>query len=263
MNKIEICKKIKNVTRKILLKDGDNYISAGTGILINSEGFILTANHVIEKYKQLKQPLIIVNTFDNDGSLQPIPYTIDFSDVSLDVGTSGVVKPLGIDLAILRPIENLEGLEFMELEESIPDVGEDVIMAGFPDEINPTLDFNKSLNYEGNAELVAKHKEIENHFKFSMNLIMAKSGMIGAVHGIKISAKFLDKSVSIDGASYWIDNASTFGASGGPVVNYSGKLVGIVCQKGLTSLNGIEKIIPSGTTMALSHKLITWKISKQ
>jgi len=90
-----------------------------------------------------------------------------------------------------------------------------------------------------------------------MSLMLIKSGMIGAVHEIRIG----NKETAINGASYLVDNASTVGASGGPMVNSKGKLLGIVCQKGLTSFNGKAKVLPSGSTMALSHKLITWKLS--
>ena len=95
-----------------------------------------------------------------------------------------------------------------------------------------------------------------------MCLAMIKSGMIGAIHKIKISGNStipgLQKGINLEGAEYWIDNTSTYGASGGPVVNSLGKLIGILCEKGMTTDPGLDIKVPSGSTMALSHKLITW-----
>ena len=126
------------------------------------------------------------------------------------------------------------------------------------------LNFDKSLNFD-NHELKEKRFEIEGFVKSAMRLIMIRSGMVGSVQKINISGNcdFSDfkKSISVSGATYWVDNAVTYGASGGPVVDYSGKLIGIISEKGATAgLSDSEKLVPSGSAMVLSHKLITWRL---
>ena len=139
-------------------------------------------------------------------------------------------------------------------------------MAGFPDEISPPLNFEAMLNYN-NSDLAKNKNQIEAFFKVFMRLIMIKKGMIGGVHKVNISGNCdipgLVKEVKVQGAVYWIDNGSNHGASGGPVINFDGKLIGIVCEKGLTNQSITDDLslkVPSGATMALSHKLISWAI---
>ena len=47
MDKIEICKKLKETTRQIIIHDDEEIISKGSGVIINSKGGILTAAHVV------------------------------------------------------------------------------------------------------------------------------------------------------------------------------------------------------------------------
>jgi len=257
MDKIEICKKIKKTIRSIVLFDNDNIISSGTGIVIRNTGTLLTAGHVIEDYSKLSNPKIIVS------GLEDIPrteYKPLLHNPSFDINMPNLINPLKIDLAILEPEAQIKNSPFLELDNDIAVEGEEVIMAGFPDEVKLPLNFDKALNFD-NSDLGRQELEIKNFFTFSMRLIMIKSGMVGSVQKIDFSGKSDMpgiENISISGATYWIDNASTYGASGGPVVNSDGKLIGIICEKGLTIQRDLDLEIPSGSTMALSHKLITW-----
>jgi hypothetical protein len=125
-------------------------------------------------------------------------------------------------------------------------------MAGFPDDIKLPLNFDKALNFD-NQDLKEKKYEIESFLKNSIRLLMVRHGIIGSVQKIQINN-------NINGATYWIDNAVTYGASGGPVVDSSGKLIGIISEKGVTDGVDSKNLVPSGSTMALSHKLITWHL---
>ena len=262
MNKIEICKKIKKSIRKLVLSDEEQFKSWGTGVIISEGGIILTANHVISDYPKLTHPKIIAYGL---GGISIVEYKPKLFNVSLNINMPDMAYPLPIDLAILEPIEKVKEISFLKLNKDIPFEGEDVIMAGFPDEIKPPLNFDRMLNLD-NPELNKNRFKINEFFKTQMCLIMIKSGMIGNTQKTSITGKCeipgIAKSIEANGAVYWIDNASNNGASGGPVVNFSGKLIGIICEKGLTNqgqeILNLNLKVPSGATMALSHNLITW-----
>ncbi|KKP67784.1 MAG: hypothetical protein UR66_C0010G0022 [Candidatus Moranbacteria bacterium GW2011_GWE1_35_17] len=259
MNKVEICKKLERTAVKIALFSGDQLQGTGTGVIIKNNGVVLTANHVISDFCKIANPKIIIITKDKNDKVLHLEYLPVLYNVSFDANMPESFNSLNIDLAILKPKEVVDfGDDYISLEDNLMPVGEDIIMAGFPDEIRLPLDVDSKFNFD-NPEMLEKRKEIGQALDFFMALRMAKSGMVGATHKIIINGNFNSKSINVEGASYWIDNASTFGASGGPVVNYEGRLVGIICQKALTKLPPYSEInIPSGSTMALSHKLITW-----
>lgn len=261
MDKIEICEKIKKSIRKLVLSDGEQIKCWGTGIVINDSGVILTANHVISDYSNLTHPQIIAYGL---GDIPTIEYKPKLFNISFDINMPDFAKPLTIDLAILESIKNINGISHIELGDEIATEGTDVIMAGFPDEMKPPLNFDRMLNFD-NPELSKNRFKIGQFFKVQMRLIMIKSGMIGSVQETNVSGKCeipgLPKFIEVKGAVYWIDNASNHGASGGPVVNLSGKLIGIISEKGLTKqeiTSDLNFKVPSGSTMALSHNLITW-----
>lgn len=260
MNKIEICKKLEKIVVKVAVFDGKILKSTGTGVVIRKDGILLTANHVIENYKSLSDPKIVIVAKSNKEKALHLEYEPVFADVSLDMQMPQFLAPLEIDLAILRPKNKADfEFDFILLDDEIVPVGTDVIMAGFPDEVKLPLDFASKLDFS-NKELKGKETDINQALSFFMALRMVKSGMVGAMHRITLNSKFNSKIINIKGASYWIDNVCTFGASGGAVVNSDCKLVGIMCQKAMTQfLPQID--IPSGSTMALSHKLITWFMS--
>ncbi|PIU08925.1 MAG: hypothetical protein COT31_01555 [Candidatus Moranbacteria bacterium CG08_land_8_20_14_0_20_34_16] len=259
MNKIEICKNLEKTAVKITLFSGDQLKSTGTGVIIRNDGIVLTANHVISDFGKIANPKIIIITKDKNDKALHLEYLPVLYNVSFDANTPESLNPLDIDLAILKPKDTIDfGDDYILLEDNIIPVGTDVIMAGFPDEIKLPLDVDSKFNFS-DQEMLKNKENIGQALDFFMALRMAKGGMVGATHKIIINGNFNSKAVAVEGASYWIDNALTFGASGGPVVNYEGKLIGIICQKALTKLLPYSGMtIPSGSTMALSHKLITW-----
>lgn len=255
MNKKKICAKVKESIRKVDVFSNEDVISAGTGVLINPSGFLLTANHVISCL-DTNSTIIVSGGTDN----KRIKYEPFFFDVSVDINMEKFLKPVNIDLAILKPVLEIKTENYLNLNKRKIKEGEEVIMAGFPDDIKPPLNFDKLLNFE-NLELGVKKNEIKSFFENFLRFLMIRHGIIGSVQKVNINTVFEEKKLEIKGATYWIDNAVTYGASGGPVVNSSGDLIGIISEKGVT--DGVvdsEKLIPSGSTMALSHELITWRI---
>jgi len=254
MDKKEICQKIKYAMRKVIITLDGNVISFGSGVVISHSGVLLTANHVLEDCLGDPRARIIV---DGVEKINQIEYKIRLGGVSFNINQPEFVKPINIDLAILEPIKAMNADFFVELGNGLASEGEEVIMAGFPDDINPPLNFNKVLNFD-NPKLGEKKMEIENFFENSMRFLMMKSAIVGNVQ--KVNIQDSQKNINIGGGVYWLDNTVTYGASGGAVVDSSCKLLGIISEKGVTGGVDSTDRVPSGSTMALSHELITWNL---
>ena len=151
----------------------------------------------------------------------------------------------------------------MELYDGKAPVGTDVILAGFPDDVDIPLNFDESFNLM-NPDMTNVKKALDKRFIYYMRQPLFKKGMIGSMSGIHIEAP--EQGILIDGASYTIDTELTYGGSGGPIVNMDGKLLGVIIRKGFTSAKklqiqqsnqGIIEKLPSSTGFGLSHHLIT------
>ena len=260
MDQINLCEKIKGVLRHIIIDDGEKVISAGTGIIINEKGYILTAKHVVAYGGKIYQGQLIVIP---PGSKKECEYVF-FSDpkLSIDISSPDLLKPVEIDLAILKPKEHIH-TEFLELFDGKAPVGTDVILAGFPDDVDVPLNFDESFNLM-NPDMTDVKKVMDKRFIYYMRQPLFKKGMIGSMTPISIDAS--GQNIKISGASYTIDTELTYGGSGGPIVDMAGKLLGVIVRKGFTSAKkleiqhrtqGLVDKLPSGTGFGLSHHLIT------
>lgn len=265
MTKIEVCKKIKKVIRHIVIDNGAKVLSAGTGVVVKEDGTLITAKHVIESEDGIYHGNILVNGIDiKQKEYQPAIYGLNF-----DFNQPEFIKPISIDLTILKPVQRLFGVEYINLFDGLAEVGTDVIMAGFPDDIKLPLNFIEKLKTE-NSEMAVVKKAIDLKFRYYFSQLMFKGGIIGHcqmihlnncdVKNLKISG--LEK-IDVTGATYWMDNHLTYGGSGGPIINLDGQLLGLICEKAFTAskMQSIPKL-PSGTGMGLSHQLISWILPK-
>lgn len=265
MNKIEVCNNIKKVIRQIIIDNGTQILSAGTGVVVEEDGTLITAKHVIESELGIYHGKILVRGINTEQiEYQPVIHGFGF-----DINQSEFIEPISIDLTILKPVKKLSGVEYIKLFNGIAEIGTDIIMAGFPDDVKLPFDFIEKLKTE-NPEIIKVKDAIDSRFDYYFRQLMFKSGMVGHCQKIhlnncdvsKLKINGLDK-INVLGATYWIDNQLTYGGSGGPIINLNGELLGIICEKALTKskIPGISKL-PSGTGMGLSHQLISWLLPK-
>lgn len=269
MNKSEICQKLKTLLRKVIVVNGDVVTSAGSGIVINEDGSILTARHVISDNDGRAYLGKIKVSGLNTGGLQeyysPLPLNLSF-----DMGVLNLINSINLDLIILKPVKPQSDIECIVLSDDRYDVGDDVIMAGFPDDIDEPFHFMDNLNVD-NPDIATLLMDYNSKYQFIFKQQMFKHSIIGNRQSIvfpKVLLERLDgwkgpKEVSINGAIYWTDNHLTYGGSGGPLVNDNCELVGIMTEKAFTRLILDEPsniLIPSGTGMALSHNLLSWML---
>lgn len=260
MNKIEVCNKVKKMVRQIIVDNGSKILSTGTGVVIREDGTLVTARHVVEGDDGVYHGRIRVRGSDS-AEKEYIPAIVG---LNLDINFPDLVDPLIIDLTILKPAEPQKEVEFINICNRVSEVGTDVLIAGYPDDISLPFHFDKKLS-ESNPEMQKVKEVMEERFKFFFRQLMCKSAMIGHVQNVKLGMDVSKlgiegvNKIHAEGAVYWLDNHLTYGGSGGPIVNLDGELLGVICEKAFTEskMESVDQL-PSGTGMGLSHQLITW-----
>lgn len=256
-SRTELCDLLRLVTYRVIAESPAG-LSAGSGVIINEAGWLLTAKHVVGSKPDDRERTITVCGVDR--SLQVTYLPIPESFVRIDSGIPTLMRPLNIDLVLLRPETCVQDVPFVELRDDIPRAGTDVIMAGFSDDVYPTFNWDEAFE-TCNPDMAAAKEAFDSRIRYFMRQLLCKRAMIGNVGRVNI--EFADG--KLVGATYTLDAELTHGGSGGPVVDYDGRLVGIICRKGLTTAKNFEiqttKIerlakLPSTTGFALSHKLL-------
>lgn len=139
-------------------------------------------------------------------------------------------------------------------------VGQEVIMAGFPDEIEFPLSLDKKLKRDYLRDKQSDGKLHDNFDRLKTLLLMQKYGMIGFTDNIIINPELggdFKLKVGVD----YIDNAMHSGASGGPVVNENSEVIGVISKRAVTRISSSNKTIPahevpSGSTLSISPRTI-------
>lgn len=244
MDTVKLSKYLEGTTYQIKVFEDEKIISKGSAFPYTKSGHLLTANHVIAS--AIDNPDIKIIAKNAEGA--EFKYTLGQHNIGMSNELFKV--PLIVDLATLNPESPFENLDFLKIYENTLNVGEKVLMAGFPDEGEWPLEFNYYLD--------RKHPDVKEKLKDipeSGDLLLIKSGMISRRSEVNLIGK--DKQIS--GEIFYIDNAMHSGASGGPVINANGEAVGVISQRAMTE-GGTDEIpdlkIPSGSAVAISPRFL-------
>ncbi len=240
----------------------DKLLATGTGVTIDSQGTVLTAGHVLCDDGEFRSERVLVTT---DEGLFPYKPVLS-GDLAFEMDLKGLSGSLEIDLNILTPLVQLSDASYLPLSGSVSEVGEEMIMAGYSDEIVFQVHPDQFVDldaFEGEDPRTRLEKEI---FSERFKVEMLKRGMVGNVQKLYLSNVDLeragiDDSISIEGAYYGIDTHLTEGGSGGPVVNKNGEVIGVVIRRSKTeSGNRWVPLLPADTGVVLSHHLASWAL---
>lgn len=265
MHTIALCQKLLDVTYYVLVLHDGEKVGEGSAVCYSSEGGLLTAAHVIDNRLSrdgarldpgfVKDPELKVMARLPAGPLTP--YALVQVGLEINVPTD-FKDPLIVDLAVLRPLSPVTGKPFLPLRQQSAPIGTDVLLSGYPDEIRVPFDFDRKVDWALPGPRGKQHD-----LELLANAIFVKRGMIGQFFPTDLTCTLVNetgqKAIRILGYHYWIDQSSHPGASGGPVVDMDGNLVGIICQRGTTDASSADHPdlrVPSGSTLAVSPSFI-------
>lgn len=259
MTSKEACKLLESTTYfvNIYLEEGEaqpELISKGSAVAINSTGDLLTAAHVVTtrlpiREEDVRDPNAVILAMRKGGRLAR--YHPLLCGLTVRVGDY-LTTPITIDLAVLRPFEPQRGTPFLPLSIEAPQLGDFVLMAGYPEDVHLPFSFDRILN-PANPQIEAQRFYLD----IARRLLMVRSGMIGNRSGVVINEEY-------SGHIFYIDNALHSGASGGPVMNYDGKIVGILTERAITTVpyeDTPNLRVPSGAAVALTPRIIIHQLS--
>ncbi len=256
MNSIQMCQKLQETTRLIIVHDRTEIISTGSGVIINSKGDVLTAAHVVTTRLPVRPEDV------EDPEIRILIGNVNYKPMycGITISTQYLRKPISIDLAILTPSLPQSNMPFLPINEGEPPIGSKVLMAGFSDEIELPFSFDRIIDYqhpllkEIPSALQSSGPILKNIFGIMRRQLLIKSGMIGKTFGFNFSDS---KNNSYSGNLLYIDNVMHSGASGGPIVNDKPEIIGIITERAITSVPYEEtpKLkVPSGSTVAITPK---------
>jgi hypothetical protein len=251
MNTIQVAQFIENSTVAICaIENGETY-STGSGVIIDNNGTVLTADHVITNNRTLRPEEIdngeVVILCKNKASeyQQYIPIVW-----SIAMEAEYLKNPIKIDLALLKPLSSYSPNEFIPILFENPKLGEEIMIGGFPEDICLPFNFDKVVKLTSiagfcNTDQIKKRLELFNR------MLVVKRAIVSKVFPFSFSGF----GKSINGSLFYFDNVMHSGGSGGPVVNEKGQLIGIISERAVVDMkyeDSVQGKIPSGAGLAIS-----------
>lgn len=270
MDKVQLSKKLDETTYRIRVFENGELFSEGSAFCFSHRGLLITAAHVVDggkpfdvsRFNELK---ITIEAHTKTGHIKL--YRPKICGININWPTGPLKDNILIDLAVLIPIEPVDNIPFLEIEDDLQPVGTDVLMAGFPDELEFPLKLDENADMT-RLKKVQSEKDIKSNLsRLKGLLIMKKSGMIGFSDDLIINPDLGD-GFKLKIGVFYIDNGMHSGASGGPVINSEGKVLGVITKRAVTrvsypDLENPNKDVPSGSTLAITPKTIVYFLKYQ
>lgn len=260
LNSVDLCKRISSASWRVLVYDPeapDKLISFGTAFAVTPSGILLTARHVIANRGGFySDPILCIN---NDNTVAKLFRPITSPKLKLDTGRKGL-HPFLLDVSALSPMEAIS-CEYLPLRKERLCVGEEVIASGYAKDI--TLPFYLDEHVDTHSW---EGLDIKAELKIPLKRqLFHKKTMIGACWPLNIN-NYPKPGTLTEAAQYIYGSDLVEGASGGPVVDFDGKVAAVISRKGTAGLQDYQisttdgvgiNSLPSGSGTAFSHHLVT------
>ncbi len=182
----------------------------GTAFIVTENGLLLTNKHVIEFSSQDPRSGMIQGRNYTPVMIQLLAYFPGRSD-PVYVEVAHIDEQM--DMVLLRPISDLKDIVPLAFEPTIPKPGEEVLLLGYPLGISALVaraspGILESITMDGTADF------------WTVALKLSEAGYIKP-----LATRGIVGQVSDDFVVY--DAETTFGGSGGPVLNLDGNVIAI------------------------------------
>lgn len=250
----DLYKQIEKACCYITVFLNDEKISEGTGFSLNDQGQVVTAGHVVTG----RFPLLSSDIEDPNvkvlvkfPGIEVLEYRTVFCGFTIQC--QGFIDDLQLDIAVIHPKTNTDTKfpHLVTLSES-PDLGEEVFLAGYPEELAMSFGLDKLMDNDCGGVKEFKDAMNQGYIADMMGPLIKRS-VIGNIRKLISTNSALN--LSVETASFYADNGMHPGASGGPVVNRKGEVVGVITQRSVTSASQSTDTalkVPAGSTICLS-----------
>lgn len=206
-------------------------ISEGSGFCFLETGAVATAAHVVTGRFPITESDVVesgVRIFAKFRNRDLIEYKVSVCGIYFRANE--FKGELQADLAILLPLSVQLGMPALALNINPPSLGEELYMAGFSDELKIPFGLEKITAQEITLDMIGP---------------LIKRSVVGNIVRVNVGGNLLDL--------FYLDNSMHYGASGGPVVNKEGDVVGVIHQRAITVIEkDKDKVfVPSGCTICL------------
>ncbi|WP_206745123.1 S1 family peptidase, partial [Vibrio vulnificus] len=235
---------------------GEEKISQGSCFCFLDSGEVLTAAHVVTGRFPIQQDDVNdpeAKYFVKFANVPVLEYKVKFCAITIQV--EAFKEPIQIDLALLKPKQDFD-VSYPAISANVnpPNLGDEVLIAGYSDEIELPFLVDKIIDrdYSGVREFF---DAMDKGYLADMTGPMIKRAYVG--NHRTIIAGQSESGIELQCDVMYLDNGMHSGASGGPVVNMSGDVVGIITQRAVTKASQSEVpslVVPSGSTVAMSLK---------
>jgi len=233
--------------------DGEQ-IGEGTGFAIGDNGAVVTAAHVVTcrmpiRESDYRDPSVKI--FAKFVNIPPIEYCV--AVCGINITCSVLTEDVQLDQAILYPVNSFS-LPFPHLLIGPPPkLGDEVYFAGYSDELELPFTYDRKLNSTASEY----HLAMQQGGRAAMLRPMIKRGVVGNIMIVETHEPVINEKLQCD--VFYIDNSIHSGASGGPVFNRGGIVIGVIVQRATTDASQTDapKLrVPSGSTVCLGLQTI-------
>ena len=182
----------------------------GTAFVVSNSGLLLTNRHVMEPWRNESETNIVQGRQLLPVILRVYAY---YPDATEPLKVTALHASDYLDLAILRTREKITGVIPLEFQPRVPEPGDEVLLLGYPTGIRALVarvstEFIESITLDNAMDYstVANNLSEAGYIK-----PLATRGIIG-----QITNKFIV-----------YDAETTFGGSGGPVLDNNGKVIAV------------------------------------